>query len=57
MHPFFEPLDERETMLLLTTLTVGGSERGHLRRSCRPTSRDKLRTRRRRCSPSQPRSA
>lgn len=26
MHPFFEPLDERETMLLLTTLTVGGSE-------------------------------
>ncbi len=25
MHPFFEPLDQRETMLLLTTLTVGGS--------------------------------
>jgi hypothetical protein len=25
MHPFFEPLDSRETMLLLTTLTVGGS--------------------------------
>ncbi len=26
MHPFFEPLDDREAMLLLTTLTVGGSE-------------------------------
>src|SRR5512142_36282 len=26
MHPFFETLDERDTMLLLTTLTVGGSE-------------------------------
>lgn len=26
MHPFFDPLDEREAMLLLTTLTVGGSE-------------------------------
>jgi hypothetical protein len=26
MHPFFEPLDERDTMLLLTTLTVGGSD-------------------------------
>ena len=26
MHPFFEPLDERETMLLLTTLTVGSEE-------------------------------
>src|SRR5688572_9632479 len=25
MHPFFEPLSEREAMLLLTTLTVGGS--------------------------------
>ncbi len=25
MHPFFDPLDDRETMLLLTTLTVGGS--------------------------------
>lgn len=25
MHPFFEPLDEREAMLLLTALTVGGS--------------------------------
>src|SRR5881296_1083498 len=25
MHPYFEPLDDRETMLLLTTLTVGGS--------------------------------
>ncbi len=24
MHPFFEPLNERETMLLLTTLTVAG---------------------------------
>lgn len=26
MHPFFEPLSKREAMLLLTTLTVGGSE-------------------------------
>ena len=26
MHPFFEPLDDRETVLLLTTLTVGGSD-------------------------------
>lgn len=26
MHPFFEPLSDRETMLLLTTLTVGGSD-------------------------------
>jgi hypothetical protein len=25
MHPFFEPLSDREAMLLLTTLTVGGS--------------------------------
>lgn len=25
MHPFFAPLDDRQTMLLLTTLTVGGS--------------------------------
>jgi len=25
MHPFFQPLDEREAMLLLTTLMVGGS--------------------------------
>lgn len=24
MHPFFEPLDQREAMLVLTTLTVGG---------------------------------
>jgi len=26
MHPFFAPLNDREAMLLLTTLTVGGSE-------------------------------
>jgi hypothetical protein len=26
MHPFFAPLSEHEAMLLLTTLTVGGSE-------------------------------
>jgi hypothetical protein len=26
MHPFFEPLSEQETMLLLTALTVGASE-------------------------------
>jgi hypothetical protein len=25
MHPFFEPLDDRDTMLLLTTLTMGSS--------------------------------
>lgn len=25
MHPFFEPLSEKESMLLLTTLTIGGS--------------------------------
>lgn len=44
MHPFFEPLDERETMLLLTTLTVGGSgETGIF--DCLPApSRDKLKT-------------
>ncbi|MEZ4272566.1 MAG: hypothetical protein R3C68_14400 [Myxococcota bacterium] len=26
MHPFFQPLSDREAMILLTTLTVGGSE-------------------------------
>ena len=26
MHPFFEPLSERDAMLLITTLTVGGRE-------------------------------
>ncbi len=26
MHPFFDPLNDRETMLLLTAATVGGSE-------------------------------
>lgn len=26
MHPFFEPLNDRDSMLLLTTLTVGGSD-------------------------------
>ncbi len=26
MHPFFEPLSEREAMLLMTTLTLGGSD-------------------------------
>ena len=26
MHPFFEPLSERDAMLLITTLTVGGRD-------------------------------
>lgn len=30
MHRFFEPLDKRESMLLLTTLTVGGSDQVEL---------------------------
>ena len=25
MHPFFKPLNQNETMLLLTSLTIGGS--------------------------------
>lgn len=30
MHPFFEPLSPKETMLLLTTLTIGGRDDVHL---------------------------
>lgn len=45
MHPFFEPLDQREAMLLLTTLTVGGSEEaaifGYLAEPSRARLREK----------------
>jgi hypothetical protein len=42
MHPFFEPLSERETMLLLTTLTVGGSDEASIFAYLPAASRDRL---------------
>ncbi|MBN1960615.1 MAG: hypothetical protein JW841_06690 [Deltaproteobacteria bacterium] len=43
MHPFFEPLSERETMLLLTTLTVGSSEDVEIFSGLPTESRQRLR--------------
>lgn len=42
MHPFFEPLDTRETLLLLTTLTVGGRDDVALFRFLPPETRARL---------------
>lgn len=42
MHPFFDPLDQREAMLLLTTLTVGGSEELGILAQLEPNSRARL---------------
>lgn len=41
MHPFFDPLDTRETMLLLTTL-MAGSEETTVFRHLPPESRDRM---------------
>ena len=42
MHPFFEPLDDREAMLLLTTLTVGGSDDTGIFSHLPPESRERV---------------
>lgn len=42
MHPFFEPLSDPETMLLLTTLTVGGSASTQIFEGLPPDSRTRL---------------
>ena len=42
MHRFFDPLDDRETMLLLTTLTVGGSSSIDLFQYLPDASRDRV---------------
>lgn len=43
MHPFFEPLSDREAMLLLTTLTVGGKDEVGLFERMPPESAQRLR--------------
>ena len=42
MHPFFQPLDDREAMLLLTTLTVGGSSEVAVFEHLSGASRDRV---------------
>jgi hypothetical protein len=42
MHPIFAPLSDRETVLLLTTLTVGGSDDVRLFRHLPPARRSHL---------------
>jgi len=42
MHPFFEPLCERETMMLLTTLTVAGGSELAIFERLPPDSRERV---------------
>ena len=42
MHPFFEPLSQRDAMLLLTTLTIGGREETSLFQMLPEASRHEL---------------
>ena len=42
MHPFFAPLSEREVALLLTTLTVGGSDQVGIFQHLPPQTRGRL---------------
>ena len=42
MHPFFEPLTHKESMLLLTTLTIGGSDDAQLFQLLPPDSAQRL---------------
>ncbi len=42
MHPFFDPLSQRDAMLLLTTLTIGGREETSLFEMLPPESKTEL---------------